>query len=72
MTVVKNFSPFSGPSIRLHADGDAVLHLRHRGHAALRLNHQRPGHFHREAQQLQAHLPVTDVALQVSFEKRGK
>ena len=61
-----NFRHFTvGFAVRLHADGHAVLHLRHRRDAALRQLGPGAKHCDRATQQLQTHLPVTHAALQV-------
>ena len=58
---------FLGRAVRLHADGNAVLHLRHRRDAALRQPGPLAQLVHREAQQLQTYLPVTHAPIQVTF-----
>ena len=49
----------------MHADGYAVFHLRHRGHAAVWKPQDGPEHCHRATQQFQTHLPVTHAPVQV-------
>ena len=56
----------SGLALRLHVDGDVVLHLRHRWHAAVWQLGPHPQHVHREAQQLQTYLPIPHAPLQVN------
>ena len=49
----------------MHADGYAVFHLRHRGHAAFWKPQDGPEYCHRATQQFQTHLPVTHALVQV-------
>ena len=54
-----------GSSVCVHVDGHAVLHLCHCGHAAVWVPGDGPQYLNREAQQLQAHLPVAHVTVPV-------
>ena len=58
-------STFPGLAVRHDADGDAVLHLRHRRHADVRQHRAQPQHRHRETQQLQTHRTSFHDAFQV-------
>ena len=54
-----------GPPLRLHVNGNAVLHLRHRWNAAVWKPQDGSHDIYRATQQLQTHLPVTDAFIQV-------
>ena len=59
---------FPGPSLCHDVDGDAVLHLCHRGDAALREHCPGLRHRHRKAQQLQERRTGLHDAVQVKKE----
>ena len=62
---IAHYNSVTGPALCDDADDDAVLHLRHHRHADVRQHCLRPHHGHRQAQQLQEHLPGQPHALQV-------